>query len=91
MNWRRLPLTALSTNLLLVRLFQLLRKSFVLVITCVSFTSVFSSQSCWRLLFVSGTADISKSCVWPRKFKFPLDDNVVRLPRVENRFFERFA
>ena len=64
MNWRRMPLKTLSTNLLLVRLFQLLKKSFVLVITCVSFTSVaFSCQSCWCLLIVLGIADIFKSCV----------------------------
>ena len=64
MSWRRMPLTTLSTNLLLVRLFQFLRQNFVLVITCVSFTSVaFSWQSCWCLLIVSGIADISRSCV----------------------------
>ena len=64
MNWRRMPLTTLRTNLLLVRLFQFSRKNFVLVVTCVPVTSVaFSWQSCWCLSIVSGTADISKNCV----------------------------
>ena len=47
MNWRRMPLATLSTNLLLVRLFQFSRKSSVLVSTCVPVISVaFSWQSC---------------------------------------------
>jgi len=34
---------------------------------------------------------LQELCVWPRKFKFPLDDDVVRLTEVENGFVERFV